>query len=193
MRKFPKTLAGVSLALFCGAATAAPKDELHESFAKFLKAHSFRATVTDLKNGEQMSTMEFVAPDRYRMKSAKGPQQYIIGDAMYMDMDGKLTRVPVPGVGKLAARYRNEDFLKEVEGGMSVQALPDETVDGEPAKVYAYTVTQPMKSNAKTWISQKTGMPIQIESTGSYMGHTATTRVHYSNFDDPSIKIDMPN
>jgi outer membrane lipoprotein-sorting protein len=74
-----------------------------------------------------------------------------------------------------------------------VQALPDETVDGEPAKVYAYTLTKPIKSDAKTWVSQKTGLPIQIESTGSFMGHTSTTRVRYSNFDDPSIKIDLPN
>ncbi|MEO5561679.1 MAG: hypothetical protein ABIO49_16990, partial [Dokdonella sp.] len=128
-----------------------------------------------------------------RLKSARGPEQTIIGDAIYMDMNGKLTRLPVPGVGKMTAQFRNEDFLHEVEGGMSVQALPDEAVDGEPAKVYAYTTTKPAKSDAKTWISLKSGLPIQIESTGSFMGHSATTRVRYSNFDDPSIKIDAPN
>lgn len=193
MHPLTKTLAGLSLALTCALANAAPKDELHEAFSKFLKAHSFHATVTDIKKGEQISAMDFVAPDRYRLKSARGPEQTIIGDAIYMDMNGKLTRLPVPGVGKMTAQFRNEDFLHEVEGGMSVQALPAEVVDGEPARVYAYTTTKPAKSDAKTWISQKTGLPIQIESTGSFMGHSATTRVRYSNFDDPSIKIDAPN
>jgi hypothetical protein len=193
MSTFNKTLAGLSLVLLCNAATAAPKDELHDAFAKFLQAHSFRASVTDLKKGEQISTMEFVAPDRYRIKSSKGPQQYIIGDAMYMDMDGKLTRLPVPGVGKIVAQYRNEDFLRETEGGMSVQALPDEVVDGEPAKVYHYTVTKPVTADAKTWISQKSGMPLQTESSGSFMGIKSNTRVRYSNFDDPAIRIDVPN
>lgn len=193
MRLITKTLTSLSLALTCTAAFAAPKDELHDAFAKFLKAHSFHATVTDIKKGEQLSAMDFVAPDRYRLKSAHGPEQYIIGDAIYMDMNGKLTRLPVPGVGKMTAQFRNEDFLHEVEGGMSVQALPDEAIDGETTKVYAYTTTKPAKSDAKTWISEKTGLPIQIESTGSFMGHTSTTRVRYSNFDDPAIKIDAPN
>jgi hypothetical protein len=53
-------------------------------------------------------------------------------------------------------------------------------------------MTTPRKSDAKTWISQKTGLPLQ-ESTGSRMGHTSTTRIRYSNFDDPSIHIDAPN
>ena len=123
-----KTLTGLSLALACTLANAAPKDELHEAFGKFLKAHSFHATVTDIKKGEQVSAMDFVAPDRYRMKGAGGHDSLIIGDAMYMDMNGKLTRVPVPGVGKMTAQFRNEDFLHEVEGGMSVQALDRKSV-----------------------------------------------------------------
>ena len=192
MSKIPKMLAALALGLACSAAGAAPKDELHAAFAKFLQAKSFRASVTDVKNGGVVSTMEFVAPDRYRIKPAKGPQSLVVGDTMYIDMNGKLTPMPVPGIGEKVAQYRNKDFLAEVESGMTVQALGDETVDGEAAKVYAYTVTKPLKSDAKTWISQKSGLPIQIESTGSFMGHTATTRVRYSGFDDPSIRIDAP-
>jgi outer membrane lipoprotein-sorting protein len=93
----------------------------------------------------------------------------------------------------MTSQYRNENFLHQMESDMTVQALPDESVDGEPAKVYAYSLTKPVKSDAKTWVSQKSGMPIQIESTGSYRGRTSTTRVHYSSFDDPSIRIDAPN
>jgi outer membrane lipoprotein-sorting protein len=192
MHPITKALAGATLALFCTAAAATPKDDLHAAFTRFMKIRSFRATVTDPGKGEQISTMEYVAPNRYRMKTADGPQQIIVGDAMYMDMDGKLMRMPIPGVGKLTARYRNEVFLHEMEGGMTVTALPNEVVDGEPAKVYAYTMTQPVKSDAKTWISVKTGLPIQVESTGSFMGHTSTARIHYSNFNDPSIRIDAP-
>jgi len=192
MSKIPKMLAALALGLACSAAGAAPKDELHAAFAKFLQAKSFRASVTDVKNGGVVSTMEFVAPDRYRIKPAKGPQSLVVGDTMYIDMNGKLTPMPVPGIGEKVAQYRNKDFLAEVESGMTVQALGDDTVDGEAAKVYAYTVTKPVKSDAKTWISQKSGLPIQIESTGTFMGHTATTRVRYSGFDDPSIHIDAP-
>lgn len=192
MRTITRTLAGLALALTCSLAIASPKDELHAAFGKFLQAHSFRADATDVKKGEPTSSVEFVAPDRYRVKPVNGPANIIIGDTMYMDMGGKLTPIPVPGVGKMVAQYRNADFLHEIEGGMSVQALPDENVAGEPTKVYAYTLTKPIQSDAKCWVSQKTGMPMQIESTGSFMGHTATTRVRYSAFDDPSIRIDAP-
>jgi hypothetical protein len=192
MRLTPSMLSCVLLSLSCGVAHAAPKDELHDAFVKFLQAKSFRATITDLKKGELVSNMEFVAPDRYRMTVAGGTTQVIVGDAMYMDMNGQMMRVPVPGVAKLTAQYRNEAFLRQVEGGMSVQALPDEVVDGEPAKVFAYTVTEPVKADAKTWISRSSGLPIQTESSGSYMGMKSTTRVRYGSFDDPSIRIDAP-
>ncbi|HEY0230710.1 MAG TPA: hypothetical protein VGC55_05625 [Dokdonella sp.] len=193
MSKSTKTLAAAALALFCPIAFAAPKDELHAAFTKFLQAHSFRASVTDLRKGEQISSMEFAAPDRYRIQSAKGPSQLIVGDSMYMDMQGTLTRVPVPGVGKLVAQYRNEDFLRETESDMSVEALPDETVDGEATKVYHYVVSKPAKADAKTWISVKSGLPLQTESSGSFMGMHSTTRVRYSGYDDPAIVIAVPN
>jgi len=189
--RFPTILAILAFLFTATPAGASPKDELHDAFVKFLAAKSFRATITDLGKGETISTLEFVAPDRYRVAS-KGSTQLIVGDAMYVDINGQLTRMPVPGVGKLTAQYRNEAFLRQVEGGMTVQALPDESVDGEPAKVYAYTVTEPAKAEAKTWISQRTGLPIQTDSSGRFMGVKSSTRTRYSGFDDPSIRIDAP-
>lgn len=186
-----KSLPCLLLALACPLALAAPKDELHEAFAKFLQAKSFRATTTDAKQGKPISTMEFVAPDRYRVDS-DGRKNLIVGDSMYMDVGGQLTKIPVPGVGRMIAQYRDPQFLAEIEDGLVVQALGEETVDGEPAKVYAYRVTRPVKADAKTWVSRKNGLPIQTESTGSFLGHASTTRVRYSAFDDPSIRIDAP-
>jgi len=188
----------LSVCLFVAAfasplAHAAPKDELHDAFVKFLAARSFHAEVANAKTGEALSSMDFVAPDRYRVHPAKGPMQVIVGDTIYMDLNGKLTPMPVPGMAKMVAQYRNGDFAKEIENGMSVQALPDDSVDGEPAKVYAYTVTQPVKADAKAWVSMKSGLPIQVESSGSFMGHASTTRVRYSRFDDAAIHVDAPN
>ncbi len=192
MRPMTTVFAAFALALSSSLAFASPKDELHAAFSKFLQAKSFRATITDLGKGEQVSAMEFVAPDRYRMQVANGPTQVIVGDAMYMEMDGQMMRMPVPGVSKLTAQYRNEAFLRQVAGGMTVQALPDDAVDGEPAKVYAYTVTEPVKADAKTWVSIASGLPLQTDSSGSFMGVKSSTRVRYSGYDDPSIRIASP-
>ena len=63
MQPVGKALAGATLARFRTAATANPKDDLH-AFTQFMKTRSLRATATDPANGEQISTMEHVAPDR---------------------------------------------------------------------------------------------------------------------------------
>jgi hypothetical protein len=83
-------------------AQAGPKEAVHDAFSKFLAQKSFRATVTDLGKGEQISTMEFVAPDRYHLRANRGPETIIVGDGAWMDMGGHLTRVPIP-VGKMVA------------------------------------------------------------------------------------------
>jgi len=174
-----------------GSAWAGPKETVHDAFAKFLAAKSFRATVTDAKSGEQLSQLEFVAPDRYHMKSGKGPETIIVGDDAYMDMNGQLMKMPIP-VGKMIGPYRNEGTLRQMESGITVTDLGADSVGGEPAHAYSYTVTEPAKADVKLWIADKTGMPLQIESQGSFMGHTATTRIHYSDFNDPSIRVAAP-
>ena len=175
-----------------GSACAAPKDDVHAAFGKFLSAKSFRATVTDTKTGQQVSSMEFVAPDRYHLHPAKGPDMIIVGDNGWMNMDGHLTKMPIP-VGKIIAQYRNERVQRELESGMSVTDAGAGSVDGEPAHAYTYTVTEPAKTDVKLWISDKNGLPLAIESHGTFMGHEATTRVRYSDFDDPAIAIKAPS
>ena len=174
-----------------GSAWAGPKETVHDAFAKFLAAKSFRATVTDVNSGEQLSQMEFVAPNRYHMHNAKaGMDTIIVGDDAWMDMHGQLTKMPIP-VGKIVNQYRNEKSLSQFESA-NVTDLGADSVGGEPAHAYHYTVTEPAQADVKLWIGDANGLPLQLESQGSFMGHAATTRVHYSNFNDPSIAIAAP-
>ncbi len=191
MTMFARLQLGLALALGASWAAAAPRDELHAAFGQFLAAKSFRASAIDVKKGTQISQVEFVAPDRYRIV-ANDRTSLIVGDTLYVDLGGSLQPMSVPGVGRMVAQYRNPQLLKEMESGMQVKALGEEKVDGEAARVYAYTVSQPVKADARAWVSVASGLPIQVESTGTFMGHTATTRVRYSGFNDPSIRIDAP-
>lgn len=163
-------------------------DSMRQAFEKFLAVKSFRATVVDVAKGQQLSAMEYVAPDRYRMKTGQGPETIIVGDNAWMDMDGRLMKMPIP-VGKIIAQYRNEALAR---ADYAVSEVGADTVDGEPAHVYSYTVTQPVKAESKAWISDRSGLPLQIESRGSFMGVKSTTRVRYSDFDDPAIRIAAP-
>jgi outer membrane lipoprotein-sorting protein len=189
MRRIALSALAIALA---GSAWAGPKETVHDAFAKFLAAKSFRATVTDVKNGEQLSQMEFVAPNRYHMHNAKaGMDTIIVGDDAWMNMHGQLTKMPIP-VGKIIGQYRNESALRQMESGITVTDLGADSVDGEPAHAYHYTVTEPANADVKLWIGDKTGLPLQMESQGSFMGHASTARIRYSNFNDPAIAIAAP-
>ncbi len=163
-------------------------DAVQQAFEKFLALKSFRATVVDVAKGQQLSAMEYEAPDRYHMKTGQGPETIIVGDEAWMDMDGRLMKMPIP-VGKIIAQYRNEALARTQ---YTVTEVGADSVEGEPAHVYSYTVTQPVKAESKAWISDRSGLPLQIESRGSFMGVKSTTRVRYSDFDDPSIRIAVP-
>ncbi|HEY3291191.1 MAG TPA: hypothetical protein VGK87_13770, partial [Anaerolineae bacterium] len=72
-----------------------------------------------------------------------------------------------------------------------------ETLDGHAALVYSYVLdmskaSTPMelKTEAKIWINQATGLIVKNESTGTFSGVTSHTvqTVEY----DPSIKIEPP-
>jgi outer membrane lipoprotein-sorting protein len=185
MRRF--VFAVLASALACAHAVASPKEDLHEAFSKFLAAKSFRATVTDVKKGQQLSQMEYVAPDRYHMRTGDGPETIIIGDTGYMNVNGHRVQIPI-NVGRIVAQYRNEGLMSDV----TVIDEQSGDLDGEPAHVYTYSTTKPAKTEAKVWVSEKSGLPLQIESQGSFMGVKSTTRVRYSDFDDPSIKVGQP-
>lgn len=189
----PRLLLAFALTL-PGLALGAPRDEVHAAYTRFLAATSFRATVTDVNKGQQLSMMEFVAPDRYHIRNGQGQmEQILIGDDAYTLIDGKRVKLPMPiKVGRIVGQYRNQATLDELARDLTVTALGDDTVDGQAAKVYTYTVTEPARSDVKVWISVASGLPIQLESQGRFMGVKSTTRLRYYDFGDPSIRVSAP-
>jgi len=180
------------MSLFLAApAFATPKDSVHAAFTKFLAAKSFRATVTNAADGEKVSDLSFVAPDRYRVHSTNGPEITIVGDDAWMNMNGRSMKMPMP-IGKMVAQYRNDKTLTQLDMA-NVSEVGSDSVGGEPAHVYHYTLTEPIKADVKLWVSDKSGLPLQIESQGSFMGKSGTSRVRYIDYGDASIHIDVPN
>lgn len=189
---FRLTLALVAVC-FAGIANAGPKEIVHDAFVKFLAVKSFRADVTDVNKQQPISTMNFVAPDRYHIKTGQGgTEQTIIGDDAYTTIEGRTMKLPMP-VGKIIGQYRNQATLAQLEQGMTVTSAGSDSVDGELADAYSYTITEPVKADVKVWISQKSGLPIQIESQGRFLGVKSTTRVKYYDFDDTRIEVNAPD
>lgn len=165
------------------------KDEIGKVMEGFLGARSYHATLdTTNPKGNITMEMDFVAPDRYRMKMPMGTQ-YVIGDTMYMTMDGRTMKLPLPK-GQ-TANYRDPASFEANKATMQVEALGSDTVDGQAAKKYLMRNTQPVPGESTLWVSAD-GYPLKIEVSGDTGGITTRTTIRYSRFNDPTIRIDPP-
>ena len=167
---------------------SSPEDEMKASMDKFLKAKSFHA-VMDMQGAQPMAIeMDFVAPDRYRMKMPMGTQ-VVIGDTMHMQANGRSMKVPLPE-GTLT-QWRDPLRIEEHKAGMSVESLGNDTVDGQPAKKYLVRHAEPKPSEFTFWIDGD-GLPLQLVSQGEAQGKPYSMTLRYSRYDDPTIVIDAP-
>lgn len=172
---------------------SSPEDEVKASMDKFLKAKSFHAVMIMEGARGMTNEMDFVAPDRYRMKMPAGTQ-VIVGDTMYMQADGRSMKVPLPK-GTLS-QWRDPLKIEENKAGLSVQALGSDSVEGQAAKKYLVGNTQPGASRSEPneftfWIGSD-GLPLQLLHQGQAQGKPYSMTLRYSRFDDPTITIDPP-
>lgn len=170
-----------------------PKDEIRSTFENFLATRSFHASMRleGIKapgGGAMTNEMDFVAPDRYRMQTPMGTQ-VIVGDTMYMSVQGRTMKVPMPK-GTLS-QWRDPAKLDENSGNMTVEAQGRENIDGIAARKYLVHNTQPQPSDVTLWVDDN-GLPLQIHSTSGAPGKPVTATIRYSRYNDPSIRIEPP-
>lgn len=175
------------------AADAAPPPNARERVGTvidaFLAARSYHATLTATgPQGDMLMDLDFVAPDRYRMKAPMGTQ-YVIGDQLYMTMNGRTLKTALPK-GQIDA-YRDPVRFAEQKATMTVVALGDEAVDGQPATKYLIRNTQPMPGESTLWVGAD-GYPLKIEVSERDGGQLARTTIRYSRFNDPTIRVEPP-
>jgi outer membrane lipoprotein-sorting protein len=174
------------------AAAVNPRQDLHKAFVHNLALKSYKATMTDLKSNRAVSTVEFQAPDRFRITVPGQAVSVIVGDVMYMSHGGRTMKLPLPK-GTIG-QYRNEATIAELEKGARVTGIGPGLVSGEPAVKYGFASgTGADQSNSTAWVSARSGHVLMVETTGKHDGRDYAMRVVYSDFDSPSIRIAAPN
>jgi hypothetical protein len=170
---------------------ASPKDAIKASMDRFLALHSYHASM-EFSGGPGgamgHNDIDFVAPDRYRMVMPMGTQ-FIIGDTMYMHVQGRTMKVPMPK-GTLS-QWRDPARLAEAEEGMTVQAQGSDTIDGVATSKYLVHHEKPQPTDVTMWINGD-DLPVRIQVEMPVKGKTMTSRIDYSRFDDPTIKVNPP-
>lgn len=183
-------LAALPLSLLAAAtAWAGAKEDIKALSVKFLALRTYHVHMENSDKRVPASDMDFAAPDRYRVQTPQGTQ-YIIGDTMYMNLNGHTMKVPMPK-GAMTQWRQGDTAFREVDR-MQVEALGGELADGKPAKKYRMTIAGKVPTTTLLWVGAD-GLPIRQEVTGSWGGRTTTTTIRYSRYNDPSIRIDIPH
>lgn len=185
------TLAPATLLLGLAAslpAVAGPKEEVIAAVDKFLAAKSYHASMS-MGPGAATET-DFVAPDRMRVKLGAMGDQVLIGNTMYVTIQGKTRKQAAPAGGVTASRSR-EKVLGNLQT-LKVAALGNETLAGTATRKYKVENSQPNKTSSTFWVAADTGYPVQAVNVAEVAGKSYTSTLKYSRFNDPSIKIEAP-
>jgi outer membrane lipoprotein-sorting protein len=181
------SIAAIALLLAAGTSHAGAREEVEAAMQKFLSAKSYHVQMRHDGPQPMETTVEFVAPDRYRMTSPMGTQT-IVGDTMVMSMKGTTMRVPLPK-GTLT-QWRDPAQLEKHRDSLQIEGLGSATLDGKPARKYRMVNSNP-PGESLMWIGAD-GYPRMVETTGQVQGKPVTTTLRYSRFDDPAITIPLP-
>ena len=188
---FRRALFGLVALSFAGAACADARQELHTAFARNLALTSFKATMVDLSSNKTVSVVEFQAPDRFRVTPTGMPSSVIIGDTMYMSHDGQTMKVPMPK--GTFAKYRNQDAMKELEKGTTVDGMGMGRVGTQPARTYRFLSAKGKDQTTSTvWVGVASGQVLQLETSGKSAGKPFSMRMLYTDFNSPAIKVTPP-
>lgn len=170
---------------------ANPRAELDAAMRKFMAASSYHASmhIDSGANGSIANELDFVAPDRYRMTMPGLGTQVIVGDTMYMDVNGRSMKMPLPA--DMLGKWRDPARLGDDPAATTVRALGRDPVDGTPARKYLVQQTGAEPVDVAMWIGED-DLPLQVRVAGTSQGRSVTTTIRYSRFNDASIEITPP-
>jgi hypothetical protein len=157
----------------------AQEDVIRAAMRAQLESPQLRSVVTtDLDGDVSETTIDYVAPDRFRLTQSD-IDMIIIGDKTYQN-EGGGWQVLEMNMGAMIARFRNSDMIESITLN-NVQALADETLDGKPCAVYSYTQEfEGIVSQDKLWIEKSSGLPLRLESEGDVLGTPSKSVINYS-------------
>ena len=166
-----------------------PKTDINRMADAFLEQRSFRAKMVGSGTTPLNLELDYVAPDRFRIKNSQGPETVIIGKDLYIEMNGRWQKMP----GGLGASIPDIRKAWDEEGRKWIsdaKYVGEEPVNGMPASVYTYHnkgAEGVGENDSKIWISKAEGLPVRIEANYK-SGTLKSMRIDY--FYDENISIE---
>lgn len=148
----------------------------------FHQAKSYHAE-EDFSNG-RVNTIDFVAPDRWRLKEGDNMEDLIIGDDVYTVSKGSASKLPFGGffirriVEKSWDRAINSSAVRE-----SARDLGQQMLDGRSVHAYSFSY----RDTPTTIYVDSDWLPVEAVSHSGGL----TTTVRYSKY-NTAISIEAP-
>lgn len=170
-------------------------DGLTKSINAQLSAKSFRARLDSTFDNQEMArTIEYVAPDRFRMVGETDETVIIGSNAWMRQNNGAWQQLPIDASQMIAA-VRDPKMIDELRKNAEVKLIGPDTLDGKPMTVYQYTLRKAMgtdmTSRAKAWISVDDSLPRRMETETEIKGKISKATITYFDY-NADIKIDPP-
>ena len=149
-------------------------------------------TVSEYKGKTTSTIVEFVSPDRYRVKTDT-VEAILIGKETYINLNGKWSKMDID-LTSIISSFRDP---KLIESGISnVKYVGAEQVNGISADVYTFTGStdfngQKLSAEARIWISRAGNLPVKMEVSGEVEGEKSFTTITYDYASNISIETPM--
>lgn len=184
------------------AAATTAVDELLSVMRAAHARRSFRARMETEVNGEAGGfEMEFVAPDRYRMRG-KGFEFIIIGQDGYVKMENLWQRAPRDeaddshtfNVGN-APVFWGAAASAKLKPLTTIKNVSETSIEGHAQKLFEYEMKDALghqgRNFSRTWVNLKDGLPRKTEVFGDYEGIKSRAVLTWLEY-DANLKIEAP-
>ncbi|HKP70368.1 MAG TPA: hypothetical protein VJV05_13865 [Pyrinomonadaceae bacterium] len=144
-----------------------PKADVVQASRKFLALPYFTANMEGVGQTDIKSKVAYAAPDRFHVKytggTGQGMEMISIGNDMYMNANGKWSKMPSSGTSMPNLRDSfTEEGLKSLT---EVKFEGEDTLDGQSALTYSYKNVTPVGNypfTSKIWVGKEDGVPKKL-------------------------------
>lgn len=172
-----------------------PKDAVTSALKKFTDIKFYHSTTLTKNAQAEVSTeVEYNAPDKFWIKnniSNMKSEVIVVGNDSYIRInEGKWSKMPEnqsPKIADLRGKITDEAFaaMKDFE------LVGKENLNGKDAIAYKFKSTYGGESSSKMWIATDTGLPLKVDTDGTYAENKITMSITYDY--EKETKIEVPN
>ncbi len=166
-------------------AGANPRDDVISAAQKLQKLEYWSARITSETTPEANAEMQFIAPNRYRIKKTDG-EVIVIGNDSYSNEEGKWKKLD-ENIGEVISSQTKAGIAEGIKNLKDVQILSKEKFNGKDATVYMHKIGD---VTTKIWIASDSGLQLKNEVEATIAGKLEKQTTVYDY--DKKISIEAP-